>query len=76
MSLEHAGFFDVFSISRGEMLLDLVYQHQSASEVSSIAHIVGGKRHGKIRSRFGLKKPTPFPSRPPTFLFVLLGRAT
>lgn len=36
MSLEHAGFFDVFSISRGEMLLDLVYQHQSASMHTSL----------------------------------------
>ena len=36
MLLEQAGFFDMFSIARGEMLLDFVYQHQSASEVTAL----------------------------------------
>lgn len=32
------------------MLLDFVYQHQSASEVSRIAHVVAGKRCAKNKS--------------------------
>ena len=47
------------------MLLDLVYQHQTASEVSCIAHIVGGKRCGKINQSH------PIPS---TILVCLIGK--
>lgn len=64
-------FWCVFHIERWDVARSCVSTPKCVN-----AHIVGGKRHGKIHPRFGLKKPTPFPSRPPTFLFVLLGRAT
>ena len=62
--------------SRGEMLLDFEYHHQSASEVSPHCTHRWRKKVCKkqIHPRFGLKKATPNPSHPPTFFACLIGK--